>query len=1437
MSTTSGQLKEWMSLEGYMQPLDHGGLGRLRENKASTYWFAVKDSSLLCYEYKKSAPVISKPISSIDICTSTLEVFIGLTSKDNHQFLLTPGDDVNLTDWLANLKEKTAFADKLDAKLSFQRSQAPATHGFMNKVRNSLRRKKRNPRSQSFDSSQDSTSDSSSQSFPVQSSKPATGRERLENRFDRSLTLGSEDADHVSSLSPVPEKQTSQTQTQKITMADKACDTMGLEWEMPDINEVLKTGVRQGFTCAETESGLRRDDRDYLKTGLGQSCKLAKPGSRHDKTKLESIKRETGSRHGSDRVENVQSLAENIIAGDFVESGHIKESSIDGFVELKREAEALAWHQHPEDVSVTCCSRVDGAALSRAKRDLSDDTLDMRYPCVQAVDDDQSPLPSNIVSLPTSRGTPIESRVIEAPQGRANQSIELDTTQRNPIESIEEKITGIALREDEVQVKTPRLQHGKILSQDSPKERSESHNACQGVVQSTCSSFAKSRNTPDNPIESQDFSNARYESRDISPMSAASLVDDDGKAGSASPERERDSTGLAPKERWSENGSSIKLQSHFLTRDLESMKEALTLQQQKIIRELEVEVSRLKCEVISLIQGSIQIPLKDDDLADWHYVEEIRYKDRIFELLREARLCNPRLPNFDSSKSGSFRDGYGFLHGSRESESVVFHYVCRELTQHYSTYFQNNTGQVQFFQEYIESKKRGGNRVLYKEKELKTLFREGIPTSCRRAVWLSLTYEKVESLMKAKAPNFYQRLASKITKRMHTIKEEMSDVERQIKCDLLRTMPTNENFKSLDSPMVKCLSRILHCFADYMPEIGYLQGMNFLVGLFLLFMGEEEAFWSLVAVVQVYLKGYFDEFLIGAQADQEVLKELVCEKLPALHAHFKYYGVDLSTVTFNWLITIYLDAVPFETGLRIWDCFLYEGREVLFRVAIGLLKLQQRALLQLSGPLEIMQYMKRAARVTYDVDRLFKASFDEISTFPSNADLDVMQSKHRSDIEQRLDGMSISSRERKRSRVDSFTVEIPSPGKQEKLLDQYQIVECAVATSKDLSRPVGILCSSRGGARLYLLDINKKEMSTLDAGITSRVLCAEVLEDGTLLVGTIAWFVHAFNIDAREELWSVQLRDSVIDLTHYYNDEDDNRVYAALADGSIAVLPNAHAGGSPSMGSHVRIGSAPVTCVAYVSGKVWCGCGNNVVVLDASSLEELHSAVMSPSPRHQVGRLLAGDHGVWCTIRGSSWVLLINSVSYEILLKVDVSLDTDASQPLVTVSPFQETRVTTVMAFGEELWVGLGNGQVIIFDVIENKQYHEESFVLLKPECGTAPEPQDVVERVSDTCTERVRDRSESCDTVSIECKLALQRRILYRVSEDAIRSLVILRESEPLVLSCAGQLSAEGGLSLWQQQTELDSCEWINCPVRHKIRPQTTKGSSSLSSFSETID
>lgn len=61
---------------------------------------------------------------------------------------------------------------------------------------------------------------------------------------------------------------------------------------------------------------------------------------------------------------------------------------------------------------------------------------------------------------------------------------------------------------------------------------------------------------------------------------------------------------------------------------------------------------------------------------------------------------------------------------------------------------------------------------------------------------------------------------------------------------------------------------------------------------------------------------------------QRVLKDLIQEKLPRVASHLEQYSVDLSLFTFNWFLTVFVDNIPIETFLRIWDAFLFEGSKV-----------------------------------------------------------------------------------------------------------------------------------------------------------------------------------------------------------------------------------------------------------------------------------------------------------------------------------------------------------------------------------------------------------------------------------------------------------------------------------------------------------------------------
>ncbi len=67
-------------------------------------------------------------------------------------------------------------------------------------------------------------------------------------------------------------------------------------------------------------------------------------------------------------------------------------------------------------------------------------------------------------------------------------------------------------------------------------------------------------------------------------------------------------------------------------------------------------------------------------------------------------------------------------------------------------------------------------------------------------------------------------------------------------------------------------------------------------------------------------------------SEQRVLKDVIQDKLPRLHSHLETNNVDLSLFTFNWFLTVFVDNIPVNTYLRIWDTFLYEGNKVILVV-------------------------------------------------------------------------------------------------------------------------------------------------------------------------------------------------------------------------------------------------------------------------------------------------------------------------------------------------------------------------------------------------------------------------------------------------------------------------------------------------------------------------
>ncbi|KAG8191673.1 hypothetical protein JTE90_016460 [Oedothorax gibbosus] len=323
--------------------------------------------------------------------------------------------------------------------------------------------------------------------------------------------------------------------------------------------------------------------------------------------------------------------------------------------------------------------------------------------------------------------------------------------------------------------------------------------------------------------------------------------------------------------------------------------------------EMSAEVDQLKRDYVFLLQSCIRITCTDGpEMMELYMYGEKRHKQRVFALLEEARKTDPSLPNLEGMTTSLCHvDSLGFKHLFVD-KSLILHYVCRQLHRHYSTQLRTHERHLVAWRRFL---KRHPDNVLRPTTELKTLVRRGVPEQLRGRVWSALYRMKVRDLRESKGAKYFANLCTK------SAEAELPEAHRrQISLDLLRTMPNNVNFCDRSAEGIIKLQTVLHAFCLHNPSLGYCQGMNFLVGMMLLFVDAEDAFWCLVAIVERYFpSSYFDQNLIGAQADQELLKELLRSKLPKISAHLAALDIELSTVTLNWFLSLFIDSVPIES--------------------------------------------------------------------------------------------------------------------------------------------------------------------------------------------------------------------------------------------------------------------------------------------------------------------------------------------------------------------------------------------------------------------------------------------------------------------------------------------------------------------------------------------
>ncbi|GFY84607.1 Ypt/Rab-GAP domain of gyp1p superfamily protein [Actinidia rufa] len=294
--------------------------------------------------------------------------------------------------------------------------------------------------------------------------------------------------------------------------------------------------------------------------------------------------------------------------------------------------------------------------------------------------------------------------------------------------------------------------------------------------------------------------------------------------------------------------------------------------------------------------------------------------------------------------------------------------------------------------------------VPWKE-ELECLVRGGVPMALRGELWQAFVGVRARRVEKYYQDLLGEEIKSRDSVEQQNLQSENSKMSNtasisvpekwkgQIEKDLPRTFPGHP---ALDEGGRNALRRLLTAYARHNPSVGYCQAMNFFAGLLLLLMPEENAFlkhsfltfsfiswkntWhsvtylcclTLMSILDDYFDGYYSEEMIESQVDQLVFEELVRERFPKLVNHLDYLGVQVAWVTGPWFLSIFMNMLPWESVLRVWDVLLFEGNRVmLFRTALALMELYGPPLATTKDAGDAVTLLQSLAGSTFDSSQL-----------------------------------------------------------------------------------------------------------------------------------------------------------------------------------------------------------------------------------------------------------------------------------------------------------------------------------------------------------------------------------------------------------------------------------------------------------------------------------
>ncbi|GIX64942.1 TBC domain-containing protein [Babesia caballi] len=173
----------------------------------------------------------------------------------------------------------------------------------------------------------------------------------------------------------------------------------------------------------------------------------------------------------------------------------------------------------------------------------------------------------------------------------------------------------------------------------------------------------------------------------------------------------------------------------------------------------------------------------------------------------------------------------------------------------------------------------------------------------------------------------------------HLVAFDMHEFDAAIQKDIYRTFPEHAIFNEAEYTP-RALFNVLRAYALYNPDVGYCQGMAFIAGMLVLYMNEEDAFFTLVSIMEKHdIKGLFMPQMPRLDCYCAALDGYLRRKMHKLHRHMQKQEMDITVVATQWFLTLFTYNFSLDAAALLWDAILARQDDWILPIAIAIFKL------------------------------------------------------------------------------------------------------------------------------------------------------------------------------------------------------------------------------------------------------------------------------------------------------------------------------------------------------------------------------------------------------------------------------------------------------------------------------------------------------------------